>query len=67
MPFYGVTVKWTPGKFLSKTIVNVSNGFSLKGPAWDHKGNILVLSNSKADWMNVSHCQGIIVQGKSRY
>lgn len=66
MPFYGITLSMKVVCVSGKTIVNIYTGFSVKGPAWDHKGNTIVLSDSKTDWTNVSHCQGIIVQGKSR-
>ena len=65
MPFYGITLSMKVVCVSGKTIVNICTGFSVKGPAWDRKGNTIVLSDSKTDWTNVSHCQGIIVQGKS--
>lgn len=66
MPFYGITLSMNHFDVSAQTVVNICTGFSVKGRAWDHKGNTIVLSDSKTDWTNVSHCQGIIVQGKSR-
>lgn len=65
---YGINISqedFEPSK--AKTKVDVNNGYTLMGPAWNHKGFIIILSDSNADWSSVSDKEGIIVEGESPY